>query len=138
MAVKATAGLALPFMVWVWMRHLRDRREYRPLRAFSVAAAASVLIVVAVFAVLSGLAGVGLGWLTALAGSVKIINWLSLPTAAANLINAVGGLFFSVNFYAVLEVTRIDRDRDHRARTAAAVVAVPPRRPRGARPASRG
>ena len=25
-AVKATAGLALPFMVWVWMRHLRDRR----------------------------------------------------------------------------------------------------------------
>ena len=23
-AVKATAGIALPFMVWVWMRHLRD------------------------------------------------------------------------------------------------------------------
>ncbi len=40
MAVKATAGLALPFMVWVWMRQLRDRREYRPLRAFLVAAAA--------------------------------------------------------------------------------------------------
>ena len=39
MAVKATAGLALPFMVWVWMRHLRDRREYRPLRAFSAASA---------------------------------------------------------------------------------------------------
>ena len=64
-------------------------------------------IFVAVFAVLSWLAGVGLGWLTALAGSVKIINWLTLPTAAANLTNAVGGLFFAVNFYAVLEVTRI-------------------------------
>ena len=25
-AVKATAGLALPFMVWVWMRGLRERR----------------------------------------------------------------------------------------------------------------
>ena len=24
-AVKATAGLALPFLVWVWMRQLRDR-----------------------------------------------------------------------------------------------------------------
>src|ERR1700742_2291233 len=29
-AVKATAGIALPFMVWVWMRHLRERRGYRP------------------------------------------------------------------------------------------------------------
>ena len=39
------------------------------------------MIFVAVFAVLSWLAGVGLGWLTALAGSVKIINWLTVPTA---------------------------------------------------------
>ena len=105
-AVKATAGIALPFMVWVWMRHLCERRGYRPLRAFAAAAGTSVLIFVAVFAVLSGVAGVGLGWLTALAGSVKIINWLSIPTAAANVIHAIGGLFFSVSFYAVLQVTR--------------------------------
>ncbi|MET0703364.1 MAG: alpha-(1-_6)-mannopyranosyltransferase A [Mycobacterium sp.] len=108
-AVKATAGLALPFLVWVWMRELRDPegRNHRPLAAFGVATAGSVAIFVAVFAVLSWLAGVGLGWLTALAGSVKIINWLTIPTAIANLTNAVGGLFFPVNFYAVLEVTRI-------------------------------
>ncbi|MCH9729219.1 MAG: alpha-(1-_6)-mannopyranosyltransferase A [Actinomycetia bacterium] len=106
-AVKATAGLALPFMVWVWARSLRDRRGYSPARAFAVAAAASLLIFVAVFAVLSLVAGVGLGWLTALAGSVKIINWLTVPTATANLINTVVGLFVPVNFYAVLETTRI-------------------------------
>jgi alpha-1,6-mannosyltransferase len=106
-AVKATAGLALPFMVWVWMRRLRDRRGYRAPTAFAVATAASVGIFVAVFAVLSALAGVGLGWLTALAGSVKIINWLTLPTAAANLINVIGGLLLPVNFYAVLDITRI-------------------------------
>ncbi|MBV9090270.1 MAG: alpha-(1-_6)-mannopyranosyltransferase A [Mycobacteriaceae bacterium] len=106
-AVKATAGLALPFLVWVWMRQLRDRHQLRVLRAFVTAAAASVLIFVAVFAVLSAVAGVGLGWLTALAGSVKIINWLTVPTAAANLIHAFGGLFVAVNFYAVLQVTRI-------------------------------
>ena len=106
-AVKATAGLALPFMVWVWTRHLRDRRGYPPVKAFAVATAASALIFVAVFAVLSWLAGVGLGWLTALAGSVKIINWLTVPTAAANLINVFGSLFLPVNFYAVLDVTRI-------------------------------
>ncbi|WP_124712235.1 alpha-(1-_6)-mannopyranosyltransferase A [Mycolicibacterium nivoides] len=106
-AVKATAGLALPFLVWVWMRQLREQRDMPAVRAFAAATAASVLIFVAVFAVISVLAGVGLGWLTALAGSVKIINWLTVPTAAANLINAIGGLLFPVNFYAVLEVARI-------------------------------
>ena len=102
-AVKATAVLALPFMVWVWMRHLPGKR----LRAFVTASAASVATFIAVFAVLSGLARVGLGWLTALAGSVKIINWLTIPTAAANLISTIGNLFGTVNFYAVLEATRI-------------------------------
>ena len=102
-AVKATAVLALPFMVWVWMRHLGGNR----LRAFIFATAASVATFVAVFAVLSALAGVGLGWLTALAGSVRIINWLTIPTAVANLANVIGGLFMPVNFYAILDVTRI-------------------------------
>jgi alpha-1,6-mannosyltransferase len=106
-AVKATAGIALPFMVWMWVHRLRANRNLGPIRAFATATAASAAIFVVVFAVVSWLAGVGLGWLTALAGSVKIINWLTLPTAAANLVNAVGGLFLPVNFYAVLEVTRI-------------------------------
>jgi len=106
-AVKATAGIALPFMVWVWMRRLRDTRGHHPVLAFAVATAAAAVIFGAVFAVLSWLAGVGLGWLTALAGSVKIINWLTVPTAVANLIDVVGGLFMPINFYAVLEVTRI-------------------------------
>lgn len=107
-AVKATAGLALPFTVWIWMRQLSDRRGYRAPRAFVTATTAALLIFVAVFAVLSWVAGVGLGWLSALAaGNVKIINWLTLPTAAANLTNAVGGLFLPVNFYAVVDVTRI-------------------------------
>lgn len=106
-AVKATAGLALPFMVWVWARRLRDRRKLTPLKAFAAATAGSLLVFVVVFAVLSLAAGVGLGWLTALAGSVKIINWLTVPTAIANLANVLVGLIVPVNFYAVLETTRI-------------------------------
>jgi alpha-1,6-mannosyltransferase len=51
-------------------------------------------------------AGVGLGWLTALAGSVKIINWLTVPTAAANVIHFLFNGFVPVNFYATLRVTR--------------------------------
>jgi len=106
-AVKATAGLALPFMVWVWTRQLRRRFTWGPVTAFAAATAASAVIFTVVFAVLSLLAGVGLGWLTALAGSVKIINWLTIPTAAANVIHAVVGLVVPVNFYAVLDVCRI-------------------------------
>jgi alpha-1,6-mannosyltransferase len=105
-AVKATAGLSLPFLVWVWMRHLRDQRGYRPARAFATATAMGLVIFVVVFAVLSVVAGVGLGWLTALAGSVKIINWLTVPTAAANVIHFLFNGFVPVNFYATLRVTR--------------------------------
>jgi alpha-1,6-mannosyltransferase len=105
-AVKATAGIALPFMVWVWMRHLRDKRGYRAPQAFLLATAISLLIFAAVFGILTVVAGVGLGWLAALAGSVKIINALSLPTLAANLIHALGSGFFPVSFYPVLRVTR--------------------------------
>jgi alpha-1,6-mannosyltransferase len=105
-AVKATAGLALPFLVWVWMRHLRDQRGYRPARAFATATALGLMIFVAVFAVLSVVAGVGLGWLTALAGSVKIINWLTVPTAAANVIHFLFNGIVPVNFYATLRITR--------------------------------
>jgi len=106
-AVKATAGIALPFLVWVWMRHLRERRGYRPIVAFLVATASSLAIFVVVFAVTSAVAGVGLGWLTALGGSVKIINWLSVPTAAANLIHALASPFFHIDFYALLRATRL-------------------------------
>lgn len=106
-AVKATAGIALPFMVWVWARHLRERRGYRPGRAFVAATAMSLLVFAVVFGILSAVAGVGLGWLTALAGSVKIINWLTVPTAAANIIHAVFSGFFVVHFYPMLRITRL-------------------------------
>lgn len=106
-AVKATAGLALPFLCWVWMRHLREDRGWRAVYAFGAAALSSLVICVAVFGMLSAVAGVGLGWLTALAGSVKIINWLTVPTAAANLIHAFTSGFFAVQFYTVLRITRI-------------------------------
>jgi alpha-1,6-mannosyltransferase len=88
------------------MRHLCERRGYRPARAFLVATATSLLIFAVVFGILSAVAGVGLGWLTALAGSVKIINWLTVPTAVANVIHALGSGFFPVDFYTTLRVTR--------------------------------
>lgn len=106
-AVKATAGIALPFLVWVWMRQLRARRGWQPVPAFLVTTAISLGIFVVVFGVLSAVAGVGLGWLTALAGSVKIINWLTVPTAAANLIHALGSGIYPIDFYTLLRISRL-------------------------------
>ncbi|MEU0545180.1 alpha-(1-_6)-mannopyranosyltransferase A [Nocardia sp. NPDC005978] len=90
--VKATAGVALPFLVWIWMIHERERRAARgegelphPALMFAKIAGLGVAVFAAVFAVASALAGVGIGWLTALSGSKKIINWLSLPTVMAHI-----------------------------------------------------
>lgn len=95
-AVKATALLALPFLVWVWVAHLRDQagqqdadRTSPPPSTpvlFVRAAGQGAAVVVAVFAALSLLVGVGVGWLGALSGSNKIVNWLSLPTILGHVV----------------------------------------------------
>src|SRR5690606_12336779 len=48
----------------------------------------------AVFAAASAIAGVGFGWVTALQGSNKIIQWLSLPTLLAEIITWITPLDF--------------------------------------------
>lgn len=94
--VKATAGVALPFLVWIWMIHERERRAAQgegelphPGVMFAKIAGLGVAVFAAVFAAASALAGVGIGWLTALSGSKKIINWLSLPTVMAHIVTWV-------------------------------------------------
>lgn len=108
-AVKATAGLALPFLVWVWMVHERDRARDEgrepasPIVLFVKAAGIGGAVFAAVFGGTTVLAGVGIGWLTALSGSSKIINWLSLPTMMAHVVT----WFTPWRLGSVLEVTRL-------------------------------
>lgn len=92
-AIKATAGVALPFLVWVWMIHERERRAAKnegplphPIWTFAKIGGLGLSIFAVVFAAASAAAGVGIGWLTALSGSKKIINWLSLPTIMAHMV----------------------------------------------------
>ncbi len=92
-AIKATAGVALPFLVWIWMIHERERRAAEnkgplphPIRTFAKIAGLGVSVFAVVFVAASAAAGVGIGWLTALSGSKKIINWLSLPTVMAHMV----------------------------------------------------
>ncbi|WP_442790118.1 alpha-(1-_6)-mannopyranosyltransferase A [Nocardia sp. CDC160] len=112
-AVKATAGVALPFLVWIWMIHERERRAARnegelphPVLSFAKISALGVAVFAAVFAVATwatGLRDHQIGWLTALSGSKKIINWLSLPTIMAHVVTWVTPLSMD----SVLNVTRI-------------------------------
>ncbi|MFD6675238.1 alpha-(1-_6)-mannopyranosyltransferase A [Rhodococcus zopfii] len=108
-AIKATAGLALPFLIWVWMAHERDRAREEgrdpaaPVLLFVKTAGVGVVVFAAVFGAASALAGVGIGWLTALSGSSKIINWLSLPTMMAHVLT----WFTPWRLGPVLEVTRM-------------------------------
>ncbi|MBF6174126.1 alpha-(1-_6)-mannopyranosyltransferase A [Nocardia blacklockiae] len=95
-AIKATAGVALPFLVWIWMIHERERRAAEdkgplphPLWTFAKIGGLGLSVFAVVFAAASAVAGVGIGWLTALSGSKKIINWLSLPTIMAHMVTWV-------------------------------------------------
>jgi alpha-1,6-mannosyltransferase len=87
-AVKATAAIALPFLVWVWAGHLSSTRW----RNFARACACSIGIFVVTFAAATFVSGVDLGWIAALDAPTAIVNWLSLPTGIGEFIHRIVGL----------------------------------------------
>ncbi|HET9255717.1 MAG TPA: polyprenol phosphomannose-dependent alpha 1,6 mannosyltransferase MptB [Pseudonocardiaceae bacterium] len=93
MAIKASAGIALPFLVWIWAARLPGSRGTRLLRA----GMASLAVFGAVFTALTLLAGVGLGWIPALDAPSLIVNWMSLPTAAGEFLHALASPFGQVS-----------------------------------------
>ncbi|GEL17184.1 polyprenol phosphomannose-dependent alpha 1,6 mannosyltransferase MptB [Pseudonocardia asaccharolytica] len=103
MAVKASAGIALPFLVLVWAKHLSGSRPMRILKA----GAAGVGVFVAVFGVITLAAQVGFGWLPALSAPSMIVNWLSLPTGVGELAHALVNIVFNVPKQPFINVARI-------------------------------
>nr|WP_260189067.1 polyprenol phosphomannose-dependent alpha 1,6 mannosyltransferase MptB [Actinophytocola gossypii] len=87
-AVKATGAVALPFLVWVWAGHLNSTLW----RNFARACAFSIGIFLVTFAAATFASGVNLGWLSALDAPTAIVNWLSLPTGAGEIIHSIVGL----------------------------------------------
>ena len=96
MAVKASAVIALPFLLWVWVAHLRTPRRHAAVR-FAMAAGAGTAVVTVVFGLWTALAGGDLGWLPALADSSVVITWLSVPTGCAELLASILGQFTEVD-----------------------------------------
>jgi alpha-1,6-mannosyltransferase len=103
-AIKATAALALPFLVLVWAARQRGSRPAR----IAQATAAGVAVFVAVFGACSAAAGVGLGWLPALNAPTNVVSWLSLPTGvgqlAFELVSTLFGGTFETPYYTVTRV----------------------------------
>ncbi|MBP2369332.1 polyprenol phosphomannose-dependent alpha 1,6 mannosyltransferase MptB [Pseudonocardia parietis] len=89
MAVKASAGLILPFLVLIWAARLTGGFFSRLVRA----GVPSVAMFLVVFGGCTWVSGFGLGWLPALSAPSMIVNWLSWSTgagqAAAGLVGIV-------------------------------------------------
>ncbi|GAA4614132.1 polyprenol phosphomannose-dependent alpha 1,6 mannosyltransferase MptB [Saccharopolyspora hordei] len=102
MAVKATAGLALPFLVWLWAARLTGPLWQRFVRA--------VVPALGVFTVVFGgctlLAKVGLGWLSGLSAPGMIVNYLSAPTAVGQAVHSLVSLFGETNIWPFVGTTR--------------------------------
>jgi alpha-1,6-mannosyltransferase len=103
MAVKASAGIVLPFLVLIWAATLTGPFWKRLLRA----AAPSIATFGVVFTACSVAAGVGLGWLPALSAPSMIVNWLSLPTAAGQLTHTISAMFGTLPEQPFVDVARM-------------------------------
>jgi alpha-1,6-mannosyltransferase len=103
MAIKASAGLALPFLVLVWAAHLTGSRTTRIVKA----GAAGLAVFLVVFTAATLAARVGLGWLPALSAPSMIVNWLSLPTGVGELAHTTVGLVADVPKQPFINVARV-------------------------------
>ncbi|WP_246394086.1 polyprenol phosphomannose-dependent alpha 1,6 mannosyltransferase MptB [Pseudonocardia pini] len=85
MATKASAGVALPFIVLIWAGHLEGTFPKRLVKA----GAAGVGVFLVVFTAASFAAQVDLGWLPALSAPSMIVNWLSIPTGVGEFLHTL-------------------------------------------------
>jgi len=102
-AVKATAVVALPFLVWVWANHLESTRW----RNFTRACACSVGIFVVTFGAATVVSGVDLGWIMALDAPTAIVNWLSIPTGVGEIVHGLLGVFVDLPKVWVVNALRV-------------------------------
>jgi alpha-1,6-mannosyltransferase len=104
MAIKATAGVALPFLVCIWAARLAGRNHWVRL---AKAVPAGLAVFAPVFTVITLVSGVGLGWIPALSAPSAIVNWMSLPTGVGQLAHALVWLFTGADRGPIIAVFRL-------------------------------
>jgi alpha-1,6-mannosyltransferase len=103
MAVKASAAVALPFLVLVWAAHMPGTRTAR----IAKATAAGIGVFVAVFGAITLAAQVNLGWLPALNAPSMIVNWMSVPTGVGEFVHWLLEFPFDLPKQPFINVARI-------------------------------
>ncbi len=104
MSIKATAGVALPFLVCIWAARLVGRNRWMRL---AKAIPAGLAVFAPVFTGITLISGVGLGWIPALSAPSAIVNWMSLPTGVGQLVHGVVWLFADVDRGPFIAVSRL-------------------------------
>lgn len=102
MAIKATAGLALPFLVWIWASRLSGGLWQR----FGRAVVPAIAVFGMVFGSCMALAKVGFGWIPALSAPSMLVNYLSAPTGVGQAVHGVVAVFIHVGRTDFIDVTR--------------------------------
>ena len=125
-SLKATAAIALPFVVWIGMHQLAGMLAARRtpltapgtaevssptagqrLLAFFATGAVGVLITGAVVSAITWASGASWGWISEISGNSKVINPLAFPSLIAGLVSMVAGVFTDdFNYNAVVGVLR--------------------------------
>lgn len=90
-SLKATAAIALPFVVWMATHHYAERLNR--MIAFLLAGFFVVLETLAVVAAVTFLSGSSWGWLSEISGNSKVINPLAWPSLAAGGVTTFMQLF---------------------------------------------
>ncbi|MGD7003214.1 alpha-(1-_6)-mannopyranosyltransferase A [Corynebacterium halotolerans] len=104
-SLKATAAIALPFVVWLAVNHFGGSfgvaaHRVRRFWAFLISGAVGALETLAVVAAVTWLSGSSWGWLSEISGNSKVINPLAAPSLLAGLISPYFRIFdedFSYN-----------------------------------------
>lgn len=116
-SLKATAAIALPFVVWIGMFYFAQRLANKKghteptlaqrLIAFVSAGAVGVAITGVVVSAITWMSGASWGWISEISGNSKVINPLAFPSLVASLIGLVARIFMDdFNYNAVVDVLR--------------------------------
>ncbi|WP_315532792.1 alpha-(1-_6)-mannopyranosyltransferase A [Corynebacterium matruchotii] len=89
MALKASAALCLPFVVWLVVNRAGESVGAR-VRAFLLAGVGGAVETVAILAVITWASGTTWEWIAALAGNTKVVNPLSFPSLVSGVIGEAG------------------------------------------------
>ncbi|MGO1445413.1 alpha-(1-_6)-mannopyranosyltransferase A [Corynebacterium casei] len=104
-SLKATAFIAVPFVVWLMMHHFGQR--FNKIAAFIVSGAVAVIETVAVVALVTWASGTSSGWLSEITGNSKVINPLAGPTVATDtLAPLITTLNEDITYNQILDVMR--------------------------------